>query len=219
MNGKLILSFLKEISENNNQEWFHKNKTLYDKAKQEFEIYVNKLIPAIAVFDTDIKNISAKDCLFRIYRDIRFSKDKTPYKNNFGAFIAKNGKKCTCAGYYFHIEPGGSMLAGGIYMPPTDTLKLVRSEIYYKTAEFKKIINNKEFVRLFGNVDGEKLVNVPKDFPKDFPDIDLLKFKSYAILHKLTDKQLLSENLFEESIPIFKAMYPLNSFFNKAIEK
>ncbi len=219
MNSKKILTFLQELTENNHQEWFHKNKNAYNEAKLEFEAFINKLIPAIAEFDKDIKLITAKDCLFRIYRDIRFSKNKTPYKNNFGAFISKGGKNSRGAGYYFHIEPNGSMLGGGIYMPLTDVLKQIRSEIYYQTAEYKKITNDKLFIKYFGSVEGEKLVNAPKDFPKDFPDIELLKLKSYTILNKLSDKLLLSENLFEETINIFKAMYPLNSFFNKALEK
>ncbi len=218
MNSKLVLNFLKTLSENNNQEWFHNNKSAYDEAKKEFETFVNKLIPAVAEFDKGIQNISVKDCTYRIYRDIRFSKDKTPYKINMGAYIVKNGKKSNRAGYYFHIEPGGSLLAGGIYLPPPDVLKAVRSEIYYNAEKFKKIIYDKEFVKLFGELDPDKLVNAPKDFPKDFPDIDLLKYKNYTFIHKLTDKQILSENLFEETIRMFKAMYPFNSFINNALD-
>jgi uncharacterized protein (TIGR02453 family) len=218
MNSKTILAFLQELNENNNQEWFHSHKTEYIEAKQEFETFVNKLIPAIAEFDKGIKNITAKDCTYRIYRDIRFSKDKTPYKINMGAYMVKNGKKSNKAGYYFHLEPGGSLLAGGIYMPPPDVLKLVRSEIYYNVEEFKKIIYNKQFVKLFGELDNDKLVNAPKDFPKDFPDIDLLKYKNYTFIHKLSDKQMYSENLLEETISIFKMMYPFNSFMNRALE-
>jgi len=219
MNSKAILSFLEKLTQNNNKDWFHENKATYNDLKQEFETFINKLIPAIAEFDKEIKHVSAKDCLFRIYRDIRFSKNKTPYKNNFGAYIAKNGKNSKSAGYYFHIEPAGSLLAGGIYLPPPEVLKLVRSEIYYNVAEYKKIINDKLFIKQFGNIEGEKLVNAPKDFPKDFADIDILKYKSYTIIHKLSDKQVLSANLLEETIDVFKAMHPINSFFNKALEK
>jgi uncharacterized protein (TIGR02453 family) len=219
MNSKLILAFLKDLTENNNQEWFHKNKAAYEKARQEFEAFINRLIPAIATFDKGIKNVTAKECLFRIYRDIRFSKDKTPYKNNFGAFIAPNGKNSRSSGYYFHIEPSGSMVAGGMYMPPADVLKLVRNEIYFRADDFKKIIHHKTFISYFGSVEGEKLVNAPKDFPKDFPDIELLKYKSYAVIHKLTDKLFLSDKLFDETLKIFKAMFPLNVFLNSALEK
>lgn len=218
MNSKLVLNFLKTLSDNNNQEWFHKNKNVYDEAKKEFETFVNKLIPAVAEFDKGIQNITVKDCTYRIYRDIRFSKDKTPYKINMGAYIVKNGKKSNRAGYYFHFEPGGSLVAGGIYMPPPDILKTVRSEIYYNAEKFKKIIYDKEFVKIFGELDQDKLVNAPKDFPKDFQDIDLLKYKNYTFIHKLTDKQVLSENLFEETIRMFKAMYPFNSFINNALD-
>lgn len=217
MNSQAILTFLKDLSENNNKEWFQENKSAYEQARQCFIDIINKIIPAIAEFDNQIKHISAKECLFRIYRDVRFSKNKTPYKNNFGAYIASGGKKSSGAGYYFHIEPGASLLAGGIYLPPPDVLKLIRNEIYFNTAFFKNIINEKQFLKYFDKIEGEKLKNAPKDFPKEFKDMDLLKYKSYAIVHLLSDKQVTSAKLIEEIIPIYKAMYPINSFLNKAL--
>ena len=115
-----ILEFLTLIKENNNREWFHENKALYNQAKNDFEVFVNLAINEISKFDKSIVSVDAKDCIFRIFRDVRFSKSKMPYKANFGAFIIKGGKKSPMAGYYIHVEPGNSFLAGGIYMPPAD---------------------------------------------------------------------------------------------------
>jgi len=132
-----IIKFLTTLKENNNRDWFNKNKKWYQRSIEEFEVYVNCLIGEIQKFDVDIRFLAAKDCIFRIYRDIRFSKDKSPYKTNFGAFIVKDGRKSGNAGYYLHIEPGSSFLGGGIYMPPAETLRVVRKEIFENTKEFK----------------------------------------------------------------------------------
>jgi uncharacterized protein (TIGR02453 family) len=181
---KNILQFLQDLKLNNNREWFQINKERYQKAKHGFEIFIDQIIPEIRKFDNSIGLITAGDCLFRIYRDVRFSGDKSPYKLNIGAYIARGGKNSPFAGYYVHIEPGQSMLAGGIYMPQPEMLKRLREEVYYNTAEFKQIIHHKNFVKYFDKlIDEGKLVNPPKDFPKDFPDIDLLKHKNYTVVH------------------------------------
>ena len=130
MNTKGILAFLNELAENNNREWFQANKPRYEEAKKEFENFVGQLIGEISKFDPQIKTVEAKNCLFRIYNDIRFAKNKAPYKTNFGASIAKGGKNGGYAGYYLHIENGASFVAGGVYMPQADKLKLIRKEIY-----------------------------------------------------------------------------------------
>jgi len=218
MDVKCILSFLKELAKNNRQEWFQENKADFEKAKFEFAEFVSKLILRIGKFDNSVKNLSTKNCIFRIYRDVRFSKDKTPYKTNFGAYIAGKGKNRNKAGYYFHLEPGNYFIGGGIYMPPADVLKRIRNEIYFNTPKFKKLICQKTFKSLFGELYGEKLVNVPKEFPKDHPDGELLKYKSYTLLHSITEKQLLAKDLFEYTIQVYKAMQPFNDFINKALE-
>ena len=217
MDTKLILAFLEDLSNNNNREWFHANKHRYEEAKAEFEKFVEYLILSISKFDKEIKNISAKNCLFRIYNDVRFAKNKPLYKTNFGASIAKGGKNGGFAGYYFHIEKNNSFVGGGIYMPPADKLKLIRKEIYYNFGEFFKIVNDKSFIKYFKELDELKLSRVPKDFPKDFAGAEFLKYKSYTMIFPLQQKLLQSEELNKTTIEIFKAMQPLNNFLNKAI--
>jgi uncharacterized protein (TIGR02453 family) len=212
-----ILHFLNELKDNNNREWFNENKKLFESAKGEFEMLLNQIIPGIQTFDDEIGSITAKDCMFRIYRDIRFSKDKTPYKTNFGGFISKGGRKSGYAGYYLHIEPNKSFLAGGSYMPPNDLLKKMRQEIFYNVDEFKRIINSKEFRKSFGSLEGEKLVRPPKDFPADFEDIDLLKHKSYVVLHPVEDKRLLTKNFIDDILEVYQHLKPLNHFLNRAL--
>jgi len=217
MNSKLILTFLEELSKNNNREWFHANKFRYEEAKNEFEKFIDQIILSISKFDKDIKNISAKDCLFRIYNDIRFAKNRPLYKTNFGGSIAKGGKNGGHAGYYFHLEKNNCFLGGGIYMPSADNLKLIRKEIYYNHEEFSKIINAKSFKKYFHELDDIKLSRVPKEFPKDFIGAELLKYKSYTMIYPLQQKLISSNELDKTTTEVFKAMLPLNNFLNKAI--
>jgi len=214
---KNALDFLKELKANNNREWFNENRKTYESAKTEFESLVNNLIPKIYEFDPEIGSLTAKQCVFRIFRDVRFSKDKSPYKVNMGGFMSKGGRKGFHSGYYVHIEPGKSFLGGGIYMPPADVLKKIRQEIMYNVDEYKNIINNPAFKKIFTQMEGEKLKRPPKGFPADFPDIELLKYKSYVVLHEVKDKNILSENFENNIIDVFKTMYPLNEFLNKAL--
>jgi len=214
------LDFLKELKENNNREWFNANKKAYEKIKIEFEEFVDSLILKITQFDPTIGHHTAKECVFRIYRDVRFSNDKSPYKTHFGAYIsAATGKSDihSYAGYYFHIEPSGeSMLAGGAYMPQGPWLKGIRKEISYNGEEFKKILSNESFRKVFGELEGEKLKKPPKDYPADHPEIELLKLKSFLAVHKCTDKDVLSGNFLEHTAEVFKTLYPLNHFLNEA---
>ncbi len=214
----LIIDFLNDLKVNNNREWFQANKSRYDKAKIELEAFINNLIPRLREIDPLIDLLTAKDCVFRIYRDVRFSTDKSPYKTNMGAYIARGGKSSQLAGYYVHFEPGASMLAGGLYMPPAETLKKVRDEIYYQADDFKKIINNRKFVDCFGNIDDPgKMKNPPKGYPKDFADIDLLKYRNYAVMHSVTDEVVAKDDYIEYSLAVFKLLYPLNSWFNRIL--
>ena len=151
-----IPGFLGELRKNNNREWFQANRKWYEQCRSEFEFFVTLLINEIGKFDRSIGALKASDCLFRIYRDIRFSPDKTPYKTNFGAYIAKGGRKSEFAGYYFHIEPGNCMLAGGIYMPSKEILKAIREEIYHNTEDFLAIIHNKDFQKVFLEISGDR---------------------------------------------------------------
>jgi uncharacterized protein (TIGR02453 family) len=217
MNTKLIFSFLEELEKNNNREWFQANKQRYENAKKEVEDFMNLLIPEIAKFDPDIKDLTAKDCIFRIYNDIRFAKNKPPYKTNFGGFIVKGGKNSGNSGYYLHLERNNCFAGGGIYMPPADKLKLIRQEIYYNFKEFSKLLSAKPFLNYFDGLDELKASRVPKDFPKDCESAEMLKYKSYTMLCKVTQKELQSADFKKQIIDIFKTMTPVNHFLNRAL--
>jgi uncharacterized protein (TIGR02453 family) len=213
----IILSFLKDLAKNNNKDWFHENKPRYEEARKEFEVFVNTLIPEIAKFDKEISGLTAKECMFRIYNDVRFAKNKPLYKTNFGGFIAKGGKNRGHAGYYFHIEPGNCFLAGGIYMPQSDTLKAIRKEIYYNLKEFTGVLSDRAFKKYFQELDDDKTSRVPNDFPKDFEGAELLKYKSYTVICPLTGEQLLSDKLNSHILTVYKALMPLNKFLNRSL--
>jgi len=215
----IIVKFLEELGKNNNREWFHANKAKYEEAKAAFELFVNSLLPAIAKFDDSVKFLTAKDCIWRIYKDIRFSKDKTPYKTNMGAFMAKGGKKNHGPGYYFHIEPGNFFLSGGIWMPAPDITKKIRQEIYYNYDEFNGILNNKEFKKFFSGIDDwDRQKLPPREFPKDFPGMELLKNRSFTVSHEYGEKILYSDALLDYTVKVYKAMLPYNKFLTRAIE-
>ena len=212
-----VLEFLNELKENNDRDWFKANKQYYEEARNEFISMIENLIPALAVTNPLINNLAVKDTVFRIYRDVRFSKDKSPYKTAFGAYMAPGGRKSMLPGHYFHIEPGNSFLAGGSHNPQGDRLKSIRSEIYYNSAEFKSIINADNFKKLFGELSGDKLVRPPIGFPKDFEDIDLLKFKEFIVIHKISDSSVGKSNLVNRSVDIFEKMNPFIGFLNRAL--
>ncbi len=218
MDLKVIFNFLTDLKENNNREWFQENKESYLSAKIIFEQFIDRLIPRVKEFDNSIDHISAKDCIYRIYRDVRFSKNKAPYKLHFDAFIAQGGKKSIKAGYYIHISPGTSMLGGGVYRPQPDVLKAIRNEIYYNSEEFKNIITDKNFHNYFKEIYGEKLKTAPKGFPKDFPDIELLRPKSYAVVYPVADSFWQTKRVLDNVCEVFAVQSKFNAFLNKAIE-
>ena len=211
------LEFLNLLKHNNNKEWFDKNRSMYVAAKANFESFVQNLIHEIIDFEPLLKGLEAKNCIFRINRDIRFSNDKSPYKTNMGAFIVRGGKQNgdKYTGFYFHIEPGKSMLAGGAYMPPSQWLTAIREKIDDDPEQLLDIINNPDFKKFFGKLEGEKLKKAPKGFDPDHKYLDLLKFKSYLAVHETTDKQVLDSKYFSHSLAVFKAMKPLNDFLNE----
>ena len=215
---KSTLDFLSELKENNSKEWFDTNRKRYEAVKKEMNATVQQLINGIAAFDPPVANLKPKDCTFRINRDIRFSKDKSPYKTNVGAFISRGGKKSPHAGYYIHIEPGNCFLGGGMYGPASDVLNSVRQEIDYNTEEFKKIINSKQFKDLFGELRGEQLKTSPKGYPNDHPEIELLRYKSYLMMHNLKDAEVINDGFIDRVTTIFKGMQPLNEFLNRSLD-
>jgi len=216
---KQVLDFLAQLEGNNNREWFQKNKKQYDEAKAEVESFVNSIIQDLAKFDDAVKFVEAKDCMFRIFRDVRFAKDKSPYKINMGAWITRAGRKSPGPGYYIHLQPGGSFLAAGVYMPEPEQLKKIRSEIYYNITEFKSILNEKKLRKYStGLSDNDKGKMAPRDFPKDFPDIELLKYKHYTLSYPLRDEMVASEHFLEVVLMAFKTMHPFNIFLKRALE-
>jgi len=214
---KHTLDFLSDLKEHNEREWFNKNRPRYEAAKNDFESFVQAVINEIIKFDPILKGLEVKSCTYRINRDIRFSNDKSPYKTNLGAFIVKGGKQNgdKYAGYYFHIEPGKSMLAGGAYLPPAPWLAAIREKIDDEPERLAAIINNTDFRKYFGQLEGEKLKKAPKGFPPDHKYVELLKLKSYLAAQEITDKQVTDNDYLKYSIAVFKAMKPLNDFLNE----
>lgn len=206
------LQFLRNLQKNNNRDWFNDNKTFYQQAQQDVISFVEKLIEEIAAFDEEIGKLDAKKSLFRIYRDTRFSKDKSPYKTNFGASLGM-GKGGQVSGYYLHIEPGKSFLAGGVYMPESSVLKKVRQEISAFGEEFKLILENDDFRNYFRGLSVEdKLKKVPQGFENDDKMAEFLKLKHFVVTHPVSDEQLLADDATIEFAKIYKAMKPLNDF-------
>lgn len=216
------VSFLKELKKNNNKPWFDNHKAKYLSAKIDFENFVQEIIAIISAFDNDIKDLQAKNCTFRINRDIRFSKDKTPYKTNMGASFNRGGKKSIFAGYYFHLEPGGkSFVGGGLWMPEPIALKKLRQEIDYCFPEFQKIIGGSEFKKQYKSLEmaeGQMLVNVPKGYDKENPAASFLKLKNFVAIRNIPDTLLTTGALLKETERAFKTLIPLVKFINRTLE-
>lgn len=206
------LTFLKNLSRNNNRDWFNEHKEQYVKAKDEVVLFVENLIQEISLFDDEILKIDPKKALFRIYRDTRFSKDKTPYKMHFGVSLGM-GKGNKISGYYMHIEPGKTFLAGGVYQPESAILKEIRKEISANAKDFLNILEEKEFRNNFRGLSVEsKLKRVPNGFEKDDPMTEYLKLKNIIVSHPVSDEELLDKNAAKNFAKIFKSIKPLNDF-------
>ena len=220
MQRSATLQFLRELKNNNNKEWFDKNRERYQVVKADFTRQMKDLIDKVQKIDPTIGEIEASKTLFRIHRDVRFSKDKRPYKTNFGGVIARGGtRKSPYACYYLHIEPENSFVGGGLYAPESKILRSVREDIYGQIDEFKRIVESPSFLKLFGKFwEQDKLTRPPQGFPTDFPDIDYLKYKHYTVLCKLSDEEVVSEHLDTLSEKVFRELKPLNDFLNRAID-
>ena len=220
MDLQVILNFLKELRENNNREWFNANKDSYLEAKKIFEELVTILIPKIGEFDEEVKYLTPSECIYRIYRDVRFSPDKSPYKTYFGAYIApRGGRKSVLGGYYIHLESEHSMLGGGIYCPEPDVLKKIRLSVFENYDELEEILNNPQFVSILGKMySEEQLKKAPVGFPADFKGIEYLKFKHFLASHFLSDSAVLKEDLTVYAPKVFKVLRPFNRFFNEVLE-
>jgi uncharacterized protein (TIGR02453 family) len=215
------LKFLSQLKKNNNKPWFDAHRAEYEAARIDFSNFIQLLIEALQKSDTTITGITAKDSQFRINRDVRFSKDKRPYKDNFGAFIARGGKKSIFAGYYFHLAPGNSFVGGGLWQPEPASLKKVRQEIDYNWNEFKSIVTNKNFKKIFGDLyKGEdmSLKRMPKGYAEDHPAISYLKLQSLIAEQKIADEDLTKATLHKKALNAFQALQPLLDFINRSLE-
>jgi uncharacterized protein (TIGR02453 family) len=221
MKTKNIIHFLNELKENNNREWFAEHKAWYNEVLLDFEQISTALVVEISKFDEDIKQVEVKDCIFRIYRDTRFSHDKTPYKTHFGVFIATaGGRKSQRAGYYIHLDPAGSFVASGVWCPDTILLKALRQSVYDNIEEFNGIRNQPDFSKYFNTLfEEDKLKTVPRGFPKDFKFSELLKLKHYLVKYDLSPAFLQSDDFVSQLSDILKQAHPFNLFLNYTVDE
>jgi uncharacterized protein (TIGR02453 family) len=216
-----ILRFLSELKVNNNREWFAANKEWYDQVRTGFEKMSKELITQISSFDEAIKHVEVKECIFRIYRDTRFSKDKTPYKTHFGIYIASaGGRKSQHAGYYLHLDPTGCFISTGVWCPDPAILKALRQSVYDNIDELNEIRSNPKFSQYFNDFfEEDKLKTVPRGFPKDFPDAELLKLKHYLVDYQLDQNILHDPDFVVKVSNIAKCAYPFNRFLNYTVDE
>ena len=214
-----ILKFLQRLAKNNNRVWFENNRTTYLQAKDDFDQFLETLLEELTKFEDGLAGLNPKKLAFRIYRDVRFSKDKRPYKGNMGAGFSPGGKMIQEPGYYLHIEPGNkSLLAGVLYMPDANNLAKIRQEIDYNTEGILKILNDRKFKKLFPSLgDFDKLKTAPKGYVKDHPHIELLKHKSFIVSHPFSDKEVKDKKFAKHVAATAKIIKPLNDFLKDAI--
>lgn len=212
------LVFLKELKANNERDWFDANKKRYKQAQDGLIAFVDSLLPALSKLDKTIKGVEAKKAVFRIYRDVRFSHDKSPYKTNMGAHVHAGAKNDSQAGFYVHIEPGNCFLAGGAYSPPGPWIKAIRKEIYHNAAPLKKILASASFKNYFGEMEGESLKTSPRDYDADHPEIELLRRKSFLAVHKVKDSQVTKRGYTKHCTNVFKVLSPFNAYLNMALD-
>lgn len=209
------LDFLLTLKENNNRDWFNNHKADFQEEQQQVEAFAEALLREMNTHD-QIETPTGKHSMHRIYRDTRFSKDKTPYKTNWsGGF--KRATKFRRGGYYYHIEPGNSFVAGGFWAPSTPDLKRIREEISYDPPAFRKIINAAAFKKTFGSLQGEQLKTTPKGFDAQDEAIDLLRFKQFLLVRQFSDKEVLSKNFLSEVNSTFKQMRPFLDYMSTTL--
>lgn len=209
-----------DLKAHNESLWMQAHKPQYEEAKHNMERAVAYLIDGLLPTSPWLEGLEAKKCLFRLNRDLRFSADKRPYKEHFGAYMAPGGKQSLLAGYYLHLEPGDkSMVAGGAYMVPADPLKKLRQEIDYNPQPLLQVIASPGFVRTFGGLQGEQLKTAPKGYPADHPHIALLKHKSFLAMKPVTDQEVLAPDFLPKALSIFQEMAPLLDYLNTAMEE
>jgi uncharacterized protein (TIGR02453 family) len=215
------LQFLKQLKKNNNKVWFDANRNKYEAARNDIALFVQNVIDKFCKTDTTLTSLTAKNCLFRINRDVRFSKDKSPYKTNMGAYFNAAGKNSMTSGYYLHISPGESFVGGGMYHPDAEALKKLRQEIDYNFKEFKSIIDNKKFKAVYAkglsNNEDVKLSRPPKGYDENNPAIEFLKLKSIVATAPLSDTEITNAKFVSTIVKAFETLHPLVIFLNKAV--
>lgn len=219
MYSQFTFDFLTDLAKNNNREWFHSQKKRYETIKKEHELIVGKLIEEIGEFE-DLTGVQVKDSSYRINRDVRFSSDKSPYKTWLASSYGKGGKKSIHHDYYLHIQPNGqSGIAGGMYAPTSEQLAKFRQEVDYNPQEFKDIILNPTFVANFGYLKGTELKSMPKGYPKDHPEIAILRKTQCYVWHSFTDAEVMSANFTQKVSEICRVMKPFLDWLNQVINE
>ncbi len=219
MKMESILKFLKDLAKHNDRDWFEKNKSRYTEAKESFELFVADLYEEMVHVDDSLAGLNPKKLTFRIYRDVRFSKDKSPYKKNMSAAFSAEGKGMGTPGYYFHVEPGNKSFVGvGLFMPIPENLAKIRQEIDYTGDSLQKIFKDKKFNKYYGKFwDEDKLKTAPKGYPKDHPYVEWLKLKSFIVTHEFKDSEVTDSKFLKNFVTVAKAAKPLNDFLKEAI--
>lgn len=214
------LQFLAQLKKNNNKVWFDAHRDRYLAAKADFENLIQQIITEYGKVDPEIGHLQVKECVFRIFRDVRFSKDKTPYKVHFAAGFNKGGKRVHFPGYYLHIQPGGlTYCGGGIWHPDVADLKKIRQEIDYNFDEFTSILKEKKFKKLFGVLEeDDKLSRIPQGYEDSNPAAEYLKLKSYITGASFDDQALTSKGLVKKVVSTFFAIKPLIDFLGRALD-
>lgn len=207
--------FLKQVKKNNNRDWFNLNKDRYEKEHAHLVNFASALLDLMNVHDV-IETPSGKKSLHRIYRDTRFSKDKTPYKTHWSGSFRRLGKNRR-GGYYFHIEPGKSFIGGGFWGPNPADLKRIRDEISYDPKPLQKILKSKNFIKHFSTLQGEQVKTTPKGYEANDPAIELLRYKQFLVIKKFSDKEVLSDNFLKQANETFKAMRPFFDYMTQAL--
>lgn len=216
---KNVIPFLTELSKNNNKNWFDKNKFFYKQALADYTTFINQLIERMTINDSMLAGLHAKDVMYRIYRDVRFTTDKTPYKTHFGANIAPGGRKSRLASFYVHIDPvGTSICGGGLYLPEPQLLKALRTEFYTVPEDLTEILETTNFKKFYNGLWGDKLILPPKGFDKNFEHIDLLKYKHYVVINNIDKKTISSDSLTDYLTNAHKAVLPFFKLLNAIAE-
>lgn len=215
-----VLEFLKELSLNNNRDWFLKNKERYLNVKKIIDDFTQQLIDGMTIYDSSVKYLSPTDCTYRIYRDVRFSLDKKPYKDHIGIFINPPfGKKSHRMGYYLHLEPDNCSIGVGNVCLPSPMINEIRKSIKENIEEYLGIIENKDFRKLFKKIGENPVKTVPKGFSKDWEHIELVRPKDYYVSHPLSNKEVISKQFLNKALNIFKTGKPFMDFINYTIDE